>query len=133
MAPNGDDDWQKKEPTTGGDDWSTPEHEPPQDQVPQPYEGGPPAKTGGSGGGELESEDIIAMVITFFIPGIGQLLLGQQVKGLVILGLALFTCSGFGLIAVASLVDTYLVAKARKNREVGDWEFFPDFNEAFNL
>lgn len=135
MAPNGNDDWDVPEdqpsPTSGGSDWETPQHAPPrQDQVPGRYEGGPPATTGGS---DLETNDILAIVLAFFLPGIGQLLLGQQVKGLVILALAIFTCSMGGLISVASLLDAFLVAKATKRRQVGEWEFFPDFSETLNL
>ena len=108
----------------------TPDHRPPDPGQLQPYGGGPPANISSSTG--LASEDLIA-VIAAIIPGLGQLLLGQTVKGLVLLGIALITCSGMGLFSVASIVDAYLVAKAKQNREVGEWEFFPDYREAFNL
>lgn len=80
------------------------------------------------GNQEMETSDWVAVVASL-IPGVGQLLLGQTVKGLVILGVSIFLCAGGGLLSVASMVDTYLVARARKNRPVGDWEFFPDFQE----
>lgn len=114
----------------GATDWSAPGHQPPQPgEYPEPYGGGPPA--GGGSGGDLETSDIMAIVLSFIIPGLGQLLLGQVVKGLVILGVSLFTCAGFGLLTVASVLDAFLVAKAKKRREVGEWEFFPDFSETF--
>jgi TM2 domain-containing membrane protein YozV len=109
---------------------TTPPHRPPDPGGLEPYGGGTPART--SGGGDLQSDQIIA-IIAALIPGLGQLLLGQTVKGLVLLGVALITCSGLGLFSVASVVDAYLVAKAQQNREVGEWEFFPDYREAFNM
>ncbi len=109
---------------------STPPHRPPDPGELEPYGGGPPARTTGSGA--LQSDQIIA-VIAALIPGLGQLLLGQTVKGLVLLGVALITCSGMGLFSLASVVDAYLVAKAQQYREVGEWEFFPDYREAFNM
>lgn len=107
--------------------------------LPQPPPaGGLPSYEGGTGSmqrqgasQELETSDWIA-VIASLIPGVGQLILGQTVKGLVILGISIVLCAGGGIFSVASMIDTYLVARARKNRAVGDWEFFPDFQQTFN-
>lgn len=94
----------------------------------------PPPQHGGGGSNQpLEQNDVIAIVLSFFIPGAGQLMLGQTTKGLVILAVMVFTCYGFGLLPLAAAVDAYLVARAKKYRAIGDWEFFPDFKEAFNL
>ena len=118
-------DQEEPTPTAEHDDWSAPAHQPP-----QPYAGGTPATTGAQQ--DLETSEVIA-VVAAVIPGVGQMLLGQTVKGLVLLGIALLTCSGFGLFSVASIVDTFLVAKAKHRRVVDEWEFFPDFQETFNL
>lgn len=131
MNNGNQDDWgNQTEHHLGDADWSTPQHQPPQpDQYPGPRRGGPPT---GGGGTNLETSEILAIVVTFFIPGVGQMMLGQTVKGLVILGAAIFTGCGLGLVSIASVLDAYLVVMAKKRREVGEWEFFPDFDDAFN-
>lgn len=105
-------------------DWGPPPdgHHPP-DHRPPVHQPAPKSK--------LESHDIISMILAFLFPGIGQLMLGQTAKGLVLFALAVVTCSGGGLISIASALDTYCVLMAKKRRPVGDWEFFPDFSEAF--
>ncbi len=140
MAPNGD-DWNGSDDQPRGTDedyqlppegqgWDAPIHEPPvQDEMPAKYEGDVPAKTDSD---KLESEDYIPIVLSI-IPGVGQMMMGQTVKGLVMLGLAIFTCGFGGLLAVASVLDAFLVASAQKRREVDEWEFFPDFKETFDL
>lgn len=104
------------------------DHLPPVDNYPKTYSAGPPSVRGGS---TLESSDYLA-IFAAIIPGLGQMIMGQTVKGLVVLGVALVTCSGFGLLSIASMVDAYLVAMAQKRRPVGEWEFFPDYQETFN-
>lgn len=111
-------------PTSEPSDWSAPSHQPP-----QPYGGDTPATVNNQ---DLETAEVLA-VIAAVVPGLGQMLVGQTVKGLVLLGIALLTCSGFGLFSVASIIDTFLVAKAKHRRAVGEWEFFPDFQQTFNL
>lgn len=110
-------------------DWSMPVHQPPMDQTPQTYQTGSPAVMTNP---DLDTSEVLA-VIAAAIPGLGQMMLGQTVKGLVLLGVAIFTCSGFGLFSVASIIDAFMVAKAKKRRTVGEWEFFPDFQDTFNL
>ncbi len=129
-----DDDWplppdDPRPPAEQQKDWSAPMHQPPVDQPPQTYRTGSPAVIENP---DLDTSEVLA-VIAATVPGLGQMLLGQTVKGLVLLGFALITCSGFGLFSVASIVDAFLVAKAKKRRPVGEWEFFPDFQDAFNL
>ncbi len=75
---------------------------------------------------KLENDDVVALVVSAFLPGVGHMLLGQVPKGVVILIGSWVTCYGFGLVWIAMLIDTYLVALTRKYRTVGDWEFFPD-------
>ena len=84
------------------------------------------------GNRDLTTSEVLA-VVAAAVPGLGQMILGQTVKGLVLLGIAIVTCSGFGLFSIASIIDAFLVAKARHRRPVGDWEFFPEFQETFNL
>lgn len=74
----------------------------------------------------LDAKDIVCIVLSLVAPGAGHIILGQTIKGVVIL-LAVLATLGVGLI-VSSLaaVDCYLLAKARKERTVGEWEFFPE-------
>ncbi|RAL20773.1 hypothetical protein DL240_15775 [Lujinxingia litoralis] len=114
-------------------DWAAPQHEPPPAQSFKDYR--PPEQhlaqrqQGGPGG--LSNDQIIALVLSFFIPGVGQIMQGQTAKGLVILAAAIVTGCAGGLISIASVIDAYLLIKAKEKRVVGDWEFFPDFNETF--
>ena len=97
--------------------------------APPPSSGGYPSPQSSR---QLETSEVLA-VIAAVVPGVGQLLLGQTVKGLVLMGVAMLTCSGMGLLSVASIFDALLVAKANHRRVVGEWEFFPDFQETFRL
>jgi TM2 domain-containing membrane protein YozV len=73
----------------------------------------------------LDSTDLLAIGLSLLLPGAGHIILGQTVKGLVIL-LLVFATLGVGLlVSVVVALDCYLLAKARKQRTVGDWEFFP--------
>jgi hypothetical protein len=59
-------------------------------------------------------------------PGLGHIILGQALKGVVILALVVASC-GVGYLAAAVIaLDAYLLARARKVREVGPWEIFPE-------
>jgi hypothetical protein len=89
----------------------------------------PPSQAPQSGGDDLETNDIIAIVLSFFFPGVGHMMLGQTTKGVVMLAVFLFTCGGLGLLPFASVFDAFLLAKTVKYRAVDDWEFFPDMNE----
>lgn len=93
-------------------------------QQPMTHQPGPPAKIRH----QLEQNDIIALVASFFLPGLGHILAGQTMKGVAILAVVLFTC-GFGYIAnILIVADAYFVLMCKKDRPVGDWEFFPDYN-----
>lgn len=78
---------------------------------------------------KLENNDIVAMVVSLFLPGVGHMMLGQTTKGIVVLIGSFVTCYGGGLVWIAVLLDCYLVAMTKKYREVGEWEFFPDANQ----
>jgi len=81
---------------------------------------------------KLDNSDIFAIVLSVIFPGVGQMMLGQQTKGIVVLLVAIVTGCGFGLISLASALDTYCVAIASKKGEVDEWEFFPDIREIFS-
>lgn len=83
----------------------------------------------GPGSGKLENNDIIALIASFLLPGVGHLMLGQTTRGLVILAGILFTCGAGYIVSLLVVADCYFVAMTQKYREVGDWEFFPDYNE----
>lgn len=82
-------------------------------------------------------DPILMAVVSFFIPWLGQILLGQVKKGIVmivvtpvLLGIiAVLTC-GLGLIVlpfvdVLAAVDAYLLAKKLKEGSgIDEWEFF---------
>jgi TM2 domain-containing membrane protein YozV len=128
-----------QDPYGQGGDWQQPTQQPGQPQQwqqPGPP-GGPmthqPPPPQGSAGANLEQSDIIAIILSVFIPGLGHILLGQKSKGILFLALMIFTCYGFGLLWIVAAVDSFLVARARKYRALGDWEFFPDYKQAFNL
>ncbi len=74
----------------------------------------------------LDSTDLLAIVLSLFVPGLGHVLLGQTAKGLVILGLVIASCGVGYLVAALIAIDAWLVARARKERAVGDWELFPE-------
>lgn len=68
---------------------------------------------------------VLAAVISFFLPGVGQLLCGQTVKGIVLLVLAFFTCWGGGLLSVLAALDAFLIAQRKERGEaLGEWQFF---------
>ena len=76
---------------------------------------------------DLTNDDIIAIVVSLFLPGVGQIMLGQTTKGIVLLvSFFLLSFCFIGLVIwPIALVDTYMLIKARKTRPVDDWEFFP--------
>lgn len=82
-------------------------------------------------------DPILMAVLSFFIPWLGQILIGQVTKGIVMLlvtpilfalfvivtlGMGLVVLPFVGLIAV---IDAYLLAKKLKDGQaIGNWEFF---------
>ncbi len=81
----------------------------------------------------LDTSDIVAMVLSFLLPGVGHFMLGQGKKGIVILAAVILSC-GVGYIASLLVVlDAYLVARVRKERNVGEWEFFPEHHRMLGI
>jgi TM2 domain-containing membrane protein YozV len=74
----------------------------------------------------LDAVDIVAVVLSVLAPGLGHIILGQALKGVVILALVVASCGVGYLVAAVIALDAYLLARARKQREVGPWEIFPE-------
>lgn len=70
-------------------------------------------------------------VLSFLLPGLGQIVVGQVKKGFAVLGgsIVLAAITAFALmpiIWIAVCVDAYQVARRLEGGEpVGEWEFFP--------
>jgi TM2 domain-containing membrane protein YozV len=74
----------------------------------------------------LEVVDVTAIVLSVLVPGLGHVILGQALKGVVILALVVASCGVGYIVAALVALDAYLLARARKQREVGKWEIFPE-------
>lgn len=70
--------------------------------------------------------ELVPVLVSLLLPGVGQMMLGQKAKGLVVLLIGLLLLFGFGLYNIVAAVDAYCVAAAKKQRPVGDWELLPD-------
>ncbi len=80
---------------------------------------------------ELDGRDVLAIVVSLFAPGLGHVILGQALKGLVIMAFVIASCGvGYVVCAIIAL-DAYMVARAKKVRSVGDWETFPEARAVF--
>ena len=75
---------------------------------------------------ELDIYDIVAIVLSVLVPGLGHVMLGQTAKGVLILALVVASCGVGYLVSALIALDAYCVARARKVRSVGDWELFPE-------
>lgn len=98
-----------------------------------------PARPAKAAAGPPQPKDPIVCALLGLVPGLGQIIAGQVLKGLAILVLApvvlvigavltlgLFFYIGVPLFPLLSAVDAYLVAtKMKQGLPVGDWEFFP--------
>jgi TM2 domain-containing membrane protein YozV len=74
----------------------------------------------------LETNDIVAIVLSVFLPGVGHILLGQKMKGLAILGAVIISCGVGYLVSLLVAADALCVARIKKERPVDEWEFFPE-------
>ena len=69
----------------------------------------------------------IAVILSCLIPGLGQIYLGQTLKGVVILGTFLVTCLLFLWIIpwIIAMIDASKIGKKLEaGQSVGEWEFF---------
>lgn len=88
------------------------------------------------GGGELvmpaspPRDPTVMAILSLVLPGLGQVVLGQTVKGVVLFLLFLgvwFSTACFGgvAVAIAAIIDAYQIAtRLKRGQPVGHWEFF---------
>ncbi len=73
-------------------------------------------------------DPIIAAVLSLLLfGGVGQLYLGQQKKGIIlIVATILLSCIGIGVIVwIVGAIDAYVIAdRLKQGKSVGDMEFF---------
>ena len=74
---------------------------------------------------KLDTEDMLAIILSMVIPGVGHMMVGQVAKGIGILALTYMTCGIGYLLSMLVAFDVYRIAIARKHRPVGELEFFP--------
>lgn len=73
----------------------------------------------------LDNNDILAIVLSVFFPGVGHMMLGQVGKGIAIIAAMFLSCGILAILWPVVIIDTVMIAQARKKRPIGDWEFFP--------
>ncbi len=72
----------------------------------------------------------VMAILSFLLPGLGQIILGQNVKGIVLLvlyfGVGYATvCVGSLPVLIVAIIDAYQIAtKLRNGQPVRQWEFF---------
>lgn len=80
---------------------------------------------------EPTREQKILLGVSLLIPGLAHVMIGQVKKGI---GFFVLLFLSFGLLYVVSVLvafDAFLVLRAQKNREVKEFEFFPDSKSFF--
>lgn len=79
---------------------------------------------------ELEGGDFAVLLLSFFLPGSGHIMLGQTLKGAVILGIVIFTCGAGYIMNLLIVADAFFcLAKKKEHGALEDWEFFPNYND----
>lgn len=87
---------------------------------PAPIAPAPPSAPGSS-----SPDPALVAVISFFLPGVGQIMTGQVPKGAALLILFFVTCGLGGVLNVIAAADAWLIAQRRRRGEtVSDWQFF---------
>lgn len=80
--------------------------------------------------GNSSQSPVLMGVLSFFIIGLGQLIMGQTAKGIAMFVVALLVTIvtfGFGsiILLAVSVIDAVQIAKKKQDgKVVGDWEFF---------
>lgn len=82
---------------------------------------------------QLETNDIVALVLSVIFPGVGHFMLGQSKKGIAIIAGVILSCGVGYVVSLLVAVDAYCVARVRKERQVGEWEIFPDHNKLLGI
>ena len=68
---------------------------------------------------------IVVAICSFFLPGLGQLIAGQALKGVVLMTTFVFTCGGFGVLSFIAAADAFVIAgRLERGEDVGPWKFF---------
>jgi hypothetical protein len=68
---------------------------------------------------------VLAAILSFFFPGVGQIISGQVGKGILMLVVFFVLCGLGGLLNVVAAIDAYLIAeKKNAGKPVGEWDFF---------
>lgn len=81
----------------------------------------------------LETNDIVAIVLSVILPGVGHILLGQKTKGIAILAAVVISCGVGYIVSLLIAADALCVARVAKERQVGEWEFFPDHKRLLGI
>jgi TM2 domain-containing membrane protein YozV len=81
----------------------------------------------------IDGPDLVAIVLSVLAPGLGHILLGQVMKGIVIMALVIGSCGVGYIVSAIVALDAFMVARARHVRSVGDWETFPEYRTALSL
>ena len=71
----------------------------------------------------------VMAILSAVVPGLGQMILGQTVKGIVLcvlaVGLGATTCIGGLVVSIVAIIDAYQVGvKLRNGQPVKQWDFF---------
>jgi len=72
------------------------------------------------------------LIVSFFVPGVAHLAFGQTKKGILLLVIFFLTLGAAIVVSLAFVFDAFLVLRAKRTREVGDFEFFPGYKEFFS-
>lgn len=68
---------------------------------------------------------VIAVILSFVLPGAGEIYVGQLTKGIVLAVVGVPTLGCCGILSLVTAVDSYLLAQRRQRGEtIGDWQFF---------
>lgn len=79
---------------------------------------------------DLETNDIVILILSFLLPGVGHLMLGQTMKGLVILAAIIFTCGAGYIASILVVADAFFcLAKKKEYGQLEDWEVFPNYQD----
>jgi len=89
----------------------------------------PTATAGGTQPSKQRSPGLMALA-SFILPGLGQLLCGQDAKGLFLIVISIvgnIATGGLSSVALCPLmsIDAYMIARKRNETPVAKWEFFP--------
>jgi hypothetical protein len=110
---------------------------PPDIEVPSPKQGIPPLPAGEVKSPTTQSAGLLA-ALSFFLPGVGQMVCGQTAKGAIFLIAAIILnvlTSGLVSLIICPFAafDAYqLASKRNAGAAIGDWDFMPSGSKATN-